>query len=367
MCKCTLSSCHVRLVFTCIVTVGYRAKNPLNARLLQFPRIAPMKENLFLRRRLVTKLACFLLAMSISSSAYAVDLEFAAGSARERFMEITYAEVMMEQSFAASLDGSKILQEEAVYSMSFAGANHHTQLSQNSHTEVSASIYTNIARDSPEAVFAIVSAELELPSEISDIPRLQGGYSNSNSEAVDLRSSIHVFSTNEESSDPNAYVEFVLDELTGQAVDVIWDPPLTEWQIRVSPSPGEVLGTPTLVEIDAILGGVLDATGPASATAKWFVTINEETELISGQAEASELQFFGESGSHDFVVPLGESFKLSFLWELSLTASDVSEAAAQFTQGEIRIKGTLIPEPTTLTLLSLASLGLLSRINRSRF
>ena len=289
----------------------------------------------------------------------AVDLEFGAGAPEEQFYEYTSAEIhahILGQSGGSdvkSIDGAATDDAEIAESGNFAGSGDHE--APEAHTEVAASIFTNIKRDSPEAIFALTTPGLELPATDEDYVLGHGAYGFSTKSGINVESSLHAYSAKgEDPTDTSSMVhtETIYDEETSEFLEFVDDPIIEEWTIDVLPSSGETPGTPTLVKIDTVVSGILAASETGEAFASWFVTVNEDVELIAGTANNAQLTAFGEAASYGFVVPLGDSFKLRFLWELTVSATDVATAAAEFTAASINISASILPEPSSWLILA---------------
>lgn len=95
------------------------------------------------------------------------------------------------------------------------------------------------------------------------------------------------------------------------------------WIIRIDPSPGETIGTPVTVTIDASLDGVLDVTGAASADAFWNVSTTSYGTVINGFVSQATpgTQPFADSGQLQFIIPLGSTFELLVEHDLNAAGS----------------------------------------------
>lgn len=262
-----------------------------------------------------------------------------------------------------TIDGYSLVDAEAVGSGSFAGANAD---SLEAYTEAGASIYSNFSQDSSEALFTLATSDLALPPPSDNLKKVQGAFVYSTRLGVDIQSSMHALSTNADSATNLLdLVESVTEEESGTIVDTIFHISPTDWNIDVLPTPGEKNGRPTRISIDTVIGGYLTATGAGGAAdASWLVVVNQNTTLLSGSVAAVEQPdplLFAAAATHDFVVPLGDSFKLRFLWELSVTASDVSASAGEFTAAAIAISATIIPEPSCWLIFTIGVMSLQRR------
>ena len=296
------------------------------------------------RLRQATTWYCFCTSFVLTAPSLAVDLEYGAGLPEERIAEVTsafVADLVDPDNDNGSIDGAAGLHLAA--SESFSGIDDPIPPGLLVFSNAKASIFTDIGADSPTALIALATPGLAPPPpNVGD--QVASGFSTQSD--LSFESSLHgVSTTSDEIADPNFFL----------------NPSAVDWVIDVLPSPGETAGSPTLVSIDTIVEGTLSATGNGLASASWLVAVNVDTDLISGSADLSDPLPFGGLASLDIVVPLGSSFKLRFLWELSTSGSGISSAEAEFTEASINLSATVIPEPSSLLLGALVGIGLMFR------
>lgn len=92
------------------------------------------------------------------------------------------------------------------------------------------------------------------------------------------------------------------------------------WIIHVMPEPGETLGAPTQVTINADIDGTLNVAGFGLADALWNVTTTTHGGVMTGSAlqPATGGAPFSDTGTLVFTIPLGSSFELLAEWDLSI-------------------------------------------------
>ena len=157
------------------------------------------------------------------------------------------------------------------------------------------------------------------------------------------------------------------------------------WTIHVDPTGTEVPGTPTLITLDASIVGDLEVVGTATADASWFVGTNFGTVMSNSASQiVPGLTPFSDSGSLSFVIPLGSTFQLTLLYELDAAGTGISNSRAEVfsaiasplalratsappTTSQLTITAevqSVIPEPSSLALLSIGMLGVAVRRRR---
>jgi len=259
---------------------------------------------------------CFGAVYLLTAPSFAVNLEW--GSSAERFGIRTFAQVD-ELGVPISESTSGVPTDESAISFS-------EFFSPDIQVFVGGNISTDIKFDSPEALINLLDNQ---EAAIASVPQAD----------TDFEGTLHAFSTTVDDFD-------------------LLNPLAIDWVIDVLPSPGETLGSPTLIRVETIVEGLLSATGSGLADASWLVVIDENTNLLVGSAGISNATLpFSDEATQNFVIPLGSSFQLRFLWELSISGSGVSTAEAEFTTASINISATVIPEPSTFTLIALALLS----------
>jgi hypothetical protein len=283
-------------------------------------------------------LLCFCAVFVPAPSIFAVNLDFSAAAPNEHLGVSAHAGITFPGDALEVTEGISGLPNVGAS----AGAQHGIDVVTVS-SSAEGGLYTNIALDSPVAFVSMLTTGLDLPPELSDFDGPQyatGLAAESGSTYAASFSAVSALDT--------------FDKFNPQPVD---------WVIDLLPSAGEIPGTPVRIHIDAIAEGTLTSTGNSNANSAWSVEVNDTQVLVGSAALGGLTQPFGGTASHDFVLPLGSSFDLRFLWTLAVSGNNSGTSRAEFTAARIDISATVIPEPSSL----LVAIGLLGPAARIRF
>jgi hypothetical protein len=141
----------------------------------------------------------------------------------------------------------------------------------------------------------------------------------------------------------------------------------TIWDVEIL-STGEPIGTPVLVEVRAIIQGYLEAnmaTHPTlpDARATWHVA-GEGIPAISGMATLIDgpgaVPFFDSNlmSPVTFLKAVGDTFTLEVYYKLEVDGVVLDAiSVAEVTGSEVIVTATVIPEPSTAALVTVALVG----------
>lgn len=99
-----------------------------------------------------------------------------------------------------------------------------------------------------------------------------------------------------------------------------------------------------------------------SAGASWSI-FTDRGYVLDGATEMMESGIFSvaELDASGFLVPLGDSFEIRYRYDLFVGGAGDATSRAEITESVIAVTATVVPEPSTVTLIALGVLPLIRR------